>query len=122
MRIVLDTGAFFRPEAIRQAQGRFEDVVVPAIAYAERLRQVEAHGPGPARAFRAAMAHLVEPFGAAEAERFVPGFADLPRRQWIHLARDAMIAGHVRAGDELWTTDPDDFAAVGVPGRQIVGF
>ncbi|MFP5379813.1 MAG: hypothetical protein ACLGHP_08725, partial [Vicinamibacteria bacterium] len=40
-------------------------------------------------------------------------------RLWTRHARDALIAAHLREGDELWTTNPRDFEALGVPAARI---
>jgi predicted nucleic acid-binding protein len=117
MRIILDTGALFHPEVLRRTLGLGE-VVLPAVAYAERLRQIVAAGRKPeelARVLRRALID-VEPFGRAQADR-IPGLAD---SEWRRLARDAMIAAHLQPGDRLWTTNPKDFLALGMPKEQIV--
>jgi hypothetical protein len=58
----------------------------------------------------------VEPFGQDEARRFA---ARLDDARWARLARDAMVAGHLRPGDLLWTTDPHDFAELGVAPARL---
>jgi hypothetical protein len=121
VRIILDTGVFFRPEALRRLSGMPHLVVVPAVAFAERARQLAKRGVGP-DAFLDVLDRLgfhVEPFGPEEALRFAPGLADDGR--WRALARDAMIAGHLRPADLLWTTDPKDFLELGVPKDRLVG-
>ncbi|MGB0652248.1 MAG: type II toxin-antitoxin system VapC family toxin [Thermoplasmatota archaeon] len=123
MRIILDTGVFFRKQALLNAEARHEPLIVPAIVFAERLRQVAARGISAQRLAREIerFGGHIEPFGPTQAARFVPGLADLPRRQWQRLARDAMIAGHLRDGDELWTTNVGDFEEIGVEKGRIVG-
>lgn len=120
MRIVLDTGVLWRPAAIRDLATSPHEIVLPAVAFAERLRQLAGQGrpPGPFEALIARMGITVEPFGKTEARRFVPRLTDDDR--WRRLARDAMIAGHVGPDDVLWTTNPKDFHALGVPGEHLV--
>lgn len=120
MRTVLDTGVLFRPTALQALKQQAADVVVPAVAYAERLRQFAARGASRAELddYLARMRFRVEPFGPEEAARYVPGMMD--DAAWQRLARDAMIAGHVGPNDRLWTTNPKDFLALGVPKDQIV--
>jgi predicted nucleic acid-binding protein len=120
MRIILDTGAFFRPAALKKARDSRHRVIVPVVAYAERLRQVSAQGAARASRFKELFRPMVEAFDTEAAHRRVPALHAIPQDRWRRLARDAFIAGHVRPGDELWTTDPDDFVAVGVPKDQIV--
>lgn len=121
-RIVMDTGMFFRPTALHEAARGPDDIVIPAVAYAERLRQMAARGSVPGFQHTVADLGRIEPFGPREADRIMPGLGGLDPAAWYRLARDALIAGHVRPGDELWTTDPKDFVAVGVPERQIVAW
>lgn len=121
-RIVVDTGVFFRPDRLRAAADDPRPFIVPAVAYAERLRQLAARGvpAGDIAAFAVAMRPVVEAFDMTEAERFVPRTGTMPRARWRSLARDALIAGHVRPDDELWTTDPSDFRELGLAEAQIV--
>lgn len=118
MRVVLDTGAFYRPQRLRALQGRQTEVVVPAVAFAERVRQIGRAG-GDVERFRLALARArfgVEPFGHAEALR-------MPRpddARWSRHARDAMVAAHLRRGDVLWTTNPRDFVELGLRPEQVV--
>jgi predicted nucleic acid-binding protein len=120
MRIVLDTGVFFRPDILEKAMASPADKVLPAVAYAERLRQVALQGPAQMQRFRRLVGYLVEPFQAAHADAFMPATAELTPAAWKRLERDALIAAHVRPGDELWTTDPQDFMELGLPAEQIV--
>lgn len=120
MRIILDTGALFYPRAL-QAIDPSVPVVVPAVVFLERSRQLAREGrmvPAEYRRLLRDSVWLVEPFGEEEALR-TPG-TRLDDAQWRRLARDAMIAGHVRPGDRLWTSNPRDFATLGVPTEQIV--
>lgn len=120
VRIVLDTGVFFRPAALRALATVPNEVVVPAVAFAERARQLTKRGVALARfeGLLEEMGFRVEPFGPEEALRFAAGLVDDAR--WRSLARDAMIAGHLRPSDVLWTTDPKDFLELGVPPAQVV--
>ena len=121
VRIVVDTGVFFRPDALRALAQAPHPVVVPAVAFAERARQLRKKGVGPGDLLELLdrLDFQVEPFGPEEALRYAPGLADDGR--WRALARDAMIAGHLRPSDVLWTTDPKDFLDLGVPSAQVLG-
>lgn len=118
MRIVLDSGVLWRPDVMRSLKDRRITLVLPAVAYAERLRQLT-HRSQDVRRFQQALriANItIEPFGEDEAERVCPR---VPEQLWPRLARDAMIAGHVRRGDLLVTTNPKDFTRLGIDGEQI---
>lgn len=120
MRIVLDTGVFFRPEALAALASRPENVVVQAVALAERVRQLHRDKMDVA-AFLAALekAEFVpEALDPSAACALMPRVVDDAR--WRRLARDAFVAAHVRPGDELWTTNPRDFLALGLPAEQVV--
>lgn len=117
MRIILDTGVFYYPEALSRLAELPHDIVVPAVALAERLRQVDGLD---AAAFRRTLARAqvdVEAMGETQATRFAPR---LTRDEWRDLSHDAFIAGHVETADELWTTNPEDFIRIGMPAGQIV--
>lgn len=120
MRVVLDTGAFFWPEALRRLSAGPEDVIVPAVVFTERCRQLTRDGRRLEEFFDllAALQFEVEPFDKAEGLRFAIYVKD--DRAWTRLARDALIAGHVREDDRLWTANARDFLTVGVPPEQIV--
>ena len=116
MRVILDTGVFYRPESLKALTG--QTPIVPAVVYLERLRQLRRDGRSEDE-FNDVLAGLrmvVEPFGREQAAR-VPKLSDA---DWRRLARDAMIAGHLKEGDMLWTTNPKDFLALGIPARQII--
>lgn len=118
MRVILDTGALFHPAVIYRARDERRALVLPAVAYAERRRQLLTAG----RRFEEYDRLLdearieVEPFTRTEADR-IPG---LPNAAWGRLARDAMIAAHVRPGDQLWTTNPNDFLALGLSREEVL--
>lgn len=121
-RVVLDTGVFFRPAALRELSHSDDTVVVPAVVYAERLRQLVQKGMEP-HAWDAKLAQLqfdVEPFGPMQAQRYVPRLARVEPAEWRRLSHDAMIAGHLQPADRLWTTNARDFLALGVPPEQVV--
>lgn len=120
MRIVLDTGVFYHPEALGMMPWYEPPVIVPSIVFAERSRQLAKRGADPDEfaALLQSIGATVEPLDADAAIRFTQHIHD--DGKWKRLARDAMIAGHVREGDRLFTTNPRDFIEVGVSPRQIV--
>lgn len=120
MRDVLDTSALYRPDALRRLQKHGRPIVLPAVAFTERARQLAAQGIPPERFLRYLSENdiQVERFGWPEALRHAVALAD--DATWRRLARDAMIAGHVRAGDRLWTANPRDFRVLGLRDEQIV--
>lgn len=100
MRFVLDTNALWhRPLldalAVANAPARLHEVVLPAVAYAERLRQI-GHDPQRLAVFHAqldAIGCAVEPFGADEARRVQP----MRPADWEDHARDFLVAAHVHS-------------------------
>lgn len=119
MRVVLDTSAFYQKDAFRQLARVPNLIVLPVIAFAERVRQLERDGRD-ARLFVQRLAEfriLIEPLGAEAATRYTSRLHDDAR--WRRLARDALIAGHVQDEDVLWTMNPKDFLAVGLPSGRI---
>lgn len=119
MRIVLDTGVFYHPDALRRAARAEAELVVPAVVFMERARQLQRSG-GDVRAFALRLVedgYVVEPFRPSHALRYAVPLVD--DRLWRKHFRDAMIAGHVGPGDELWTTNRRDFEAIGVPHDQL---
>lgn len=122
VRIVLDTGVFYRPDALESLASLPHDVAVPAVAFTERARQLAKRGIGPDEfADRlAANEFSIEPYGREQAQRLAPAIHD--GGAWRRLARDAMIAGHVRLsqGDVLWTTNPEDFLEVGLDEKHVM--
>lgn len=118
MRHVIDTGIFYHAGALTALAGAKEDVIVPAVAFAERVRQLRRDGRR-VEAFLEALAAnhwQVEPLGAAEGLRVPPVTDD---RVWRRHARDALIAAHVRTDDTLWTTNPKDFLLLGLAAAQL---
>lgn len=113
---------FYRPQALRRLASLPHDVIVPAVVFTERARQLAKRGVPPAEFEErlASNAFDVEVYGPREATRFAPAVHD--DEAWRRLARDAMIAGHVREadGDVLWTTDPSDFQDVGLPEDALM--
>lgn len=121
MRIVVDTNVLWNLEAVARLAEQPADLVVPAVVYAERLRQF-AKQRVPRQRLDDHLARNrchVEPFGTDEAARFVPRLTD--DKAWRRLDRDAMIAGHVGPADVVWTSNPKDFLAVGLREDQVVG-
>lgn len=120
MRVVIDTGVFFHPDALEDLARLPHDVVVPAVAFTERARQLKKRSVAAAvlRDALAANEMVVEPYGAAQAERYAIHISE--DEAWRRLARDAMIAGHVGDDDVLWTTNPKDFHALGLADSQVV--
>lgn len=119
MRIILDTGVLFRPAALRQTLDEPRVAILPAVAYAERCRQLRRDGRDRER-LRTLLAFsgiTVEAFSEDEAHRLPSLTRD--DRLWRRHARDALIAAHVREGDELWTTNPRDFEALGLARARI---
>lgn len=120
MRIILDTSALFYPRAL-EALDPAIPVVVPPVVFLERSRQLAREGRMEPAAFARLLRDsgwVVEPFGLEEALRAPTG--RLAEPQWRRLARDAMIAGHVRPRDQVWTSNPRDFEALGLSRDQIV--
>lgn len=139
MKFVLDTSALWHAplwEALATASGRglIEDgrlqVILPAVAYAERLRQMRRYGQDVDLWKRSLDALGVEREGFQEMEAERIGASAWTEVEWRRHARDALIAAHVfgdrRAvtADEgaVWAavdalTPPEAAAAI----REIVG-
>lgn len=114
MSIVLDTSALYYPRALRALRGRAQAIIVPALVLAERARQLHRdRGLDPQDFLAGLLRHgfIVEPSGPSEVLRYAPFLDDTA---WRRHSADALIAGHVRDGDELWTANPKDFRALGV--------
>lgn len=119
MRIVLDTGVFYHPDTLRRATRMVAQVIVPAVVFMERARQLQRDG-GDVDAFAHRLGedrYVVEPFHVVQATRYAVGMGD--DKRWRRHYRDGMIAGHVESTDELWTTNRRDFELIGVPPGQI---
>ncbi len=116
MRIILDTGIFYRPDAWHELAGR--TVVVPAVVYAERVRQLrrDSRTVEELDFILHQMDASVEPLTQLLAAT-LKGMDD---RTWRRLSRDAMVACHVRDDDILWTTNPADFLELGLTPEQVV--
>lgn len=121
MRIILDTGILWRPAVLRRLAATAYDVVVPAVVFVERARQVLRDGGTVDDLIGVLRRNQfeVEPFGMTQGLRYAVGIADDGR--WKRLARDALIAGHVGRNDVLMTTNPKDFLAIGLPEDAVVG-
>jgi predicted nucleic acid-binding protein len=117
---VLHTGVLFRAEALERLARLPSDVIVPAVVFTERARQLAKRGitPDDFRERLAANEFAIEAYGEEQATRWAPGIHD--DEDWHRLARDAMIAGHLDRGSILWTTDPTDVRELGLPGERIV--
>lgn len=120
MRILIDTGVLWLPDAMKKLSARDEDLVLPAFAYAERVRQLERTGRALAMFDDAldAARIVVEPFGRKQGHHLSRRAGD--EAVWKRLAGDAMIASHLESGDVIWTTNPKDFRELGIPDEQIV--
>lgn len=123
MRVVLDTSALFYPEALVDLESRpdVDEIVLPAVVFLERARQLSRAGyPGvPKMALLVERGGLtVEAFDVTAAARSAT-LAPLDDARWGRLSRDAIVAGHVRTGDELWTANPKDFRMLGLPAEQV---
>jgi len=120
LRIVIDTGVFYRPAVLDALARSPHPIIVPVVALAERLRQLKRDG-GDMAAFRRTLIRAsvtIEPLDEPSALRHS---LDLDTdAEWRKLSHDAFIAGHVQPDDELWTTNPNDFVALGVPADRIV--
>lgn len=111
---------FYRPKALDRLARLPHDVVVPAVVFTERARQLAKRGiePGDFAGRLEANEFVVEPYGREQAVRFAPEIHD--DEAWRRLARDGMIAGHVDERSLLWTTDPEDFRELGLGDEAIV--
>ena len=118
MRLILDTGVLFHPAALRAIAQYREPIILPAIAYAERIRQLRAAGRSTADfdTFLSKSNIVVEAFDRGSAQR-VPAIG---QELWNKASRDVLIATHVHDDDLLWTTNPRDFRSVGVPEERLV--
>lgn len=114
MRLVLDTSALFEPALLAalvraRGVGAMErgavSAVLPAVAYAERIRQLRRDGRDETR-WKADLANagiLVEPFGSQEAEAVDAGSWD--DAMWRRHARDFLVSAHASSGGRLVTSD-----------------
>lgn len=119
MRILLDTSAFYYARALRRIP-RGDHVVVPAVAFTERARQLKRDGRASPAVFHRSLADRgwkVEAFREEQAMR-AAHLAPLDDERWQRLARDVLVAAHVRADDVLLTANTGDFLDLGIaPGR-----
>lgn len=123
LNLVLDTNALWNGPLVRGlARAREEglqrfgelEVVLPAIAFAERARQL-AQDDDSMRLFRQLLGDIgakIEPFGVQEGERLAS--RKPPRTVWRAHARDLLIAAHVHRDRVAVTGDRG-------PGWQEVG-
>ena len=119
MRIVIDTGVLWYPETLMGLSEMTSDIVLPMVAYSERVRQLVNQGQEKRELDirLAAVGIELEVFDASEAVRYASKVTD---ESWERLARDSFIAGHIREDDIFWTTNPNDFLELGVPPHQVV--
>lgn len=104
MTLVLDTSALWHPTLLRrltEAHGRGlrVDVVLPAVAYAERYRQLARDARDMLR-WQTDLENAgirVEPFTEAEAERL----RGLDDETWRAHARDFLVTAHVHGPDRV---------------------
>lgn len=95
-------------------------MVVPAVVFTERSRQLAKRGVEPDDLLRGLDANdsRVEAYGRDQARRYAPTVhCD---DDWRRLARDAMIAGHLEEDDVLWATNPSDFRELGLEDQRLV--
>lgn len=118
-RIVIDTGVLWVPRALSILGQLADDIVLPAVAYAERARQYREVGRSLDRLDALLRRHrvIVEPMDAGHALAASEWTSD--RGLWQKHGRDALIAGHIGLHDVLWTTNPRDFIALGFPEDKI---
>jgi hypothetical protein len=114
VKLVLDANALWhRPLALALAEARDSgamdrgavEAVLPAIAYAERVRQLRRDGRD-VDLWKEQLRRLglrIEPFGEGEAER-VPVEA-LDDAAWATHARDLLIAAHAAPDRDVVTSD-----------------
>lgn len=120
MAVIVDTSALWSKEVLHRLRDR-DDVIVPSVVFMERARQIVTGG-GRLESFVQYLRRSgwpVAPFEELEALRSVR-LAHVAPDRWRALFRDAMIAGHVGPHDQLWTFNPRDFLALGIPDRQVV--
>ncbi len=118
-RIILDTNVLYDRKAMTALRESEADLVLPAVAFAERVRQIRRRGGDVEElwALFALGSIRVESFGPDEA--LARPLHHIAPKDWGRLARDAFIAGHVGTDDVLWTRDIQDFLDVGIPRNQI---
>ncbi|MFA5860199.1 MAG: type II toxin-antitoxin system VapC family toxin [Candidatus Thermoplasmatota archaeon] len=120
VRTVLDTGVFFYPTALERLRIRGGDVVIPAVALAERVRQLRRDGRDEGAFMEAILLADYRPESLSPAAACAIARTIQDDAKWRRLSRDAFIAAHVQPGDELWTTNPKDFRELGLPDAAIV--
>jgi hypothetical protein len=99
-RIVLDTGVFYHPEALRDLLGADRNVVVPAVAAAERARPLVRDGRDPRELHEALRS------GGFDAEPLTP--------------EAAMTMAQRVPDDHKRRRLSRDFLDLGVPASQVV--
>lgn len=120
MRLVLDTSAFYYPRALRRIP-RGQNVVVPAIVFTERARQLKRDGRATPSVLLRTLADRgwkVEPYREENALR-AAHLAPADDAEWQELARDVLVAAHVREEDILLSANVADFVALGLPRARL---
>lgn len=120
VRVVLDTSAFYYARALRRIP-RGDQVVVPAIVFTERARQLKRDQRATPAVFHRTLVERgwrVEAFREEHALR-AAHLAPPDDARWQKLARDVLVASHVREEDLLVTANLDDFIELGLPPRRL---
>jgi len=120
VRVLLDTSAFYYARALRRIP-RGDHVVIPAVAFTERARQLKRdHRASPATFHRSLTERgwKIEAFREEQALR-AAYLAPSDEERWQDLARDVLVAAHVRADDILVTANTGDFIELGIPAAQL---
>lgn len=120
VRLVLDTSAFYYSRALRRIP-RGSQVVIPAVAFTERARQLKRDGRASPATFHRSLTDRgwkIEAFREEQALRAAHLAPDDDDR-WQDLARDVLVAAHVRADDILLTANGADFRELGLASAQL---
>lgn len=120
MRLLLDTSAFYHARALRRIP-RGDHVVIPAVVFTERARQLKRDGRASPAAFHRSLTDRgwkVDPFREEQALR-AAHLAPSDEERWQSLARDVLVAAHLRADDILLTADTADFLEIGIPPAKL---
>ena len=120
MRIILDPGVTFHREALVRLAELPHPILMPVVAFAERVRHLQRDGFD-VEAFRRTLRRArvqVEAMTEEHALRYAGRLVDDEAGR--KTSRDAFIAGHVGTDDVLWTTHAADFVKLGLRRDQIV--
>lgn len=119
MRIILDTGVLSRPDAIRDLAEQEHHLILPSLALAEHARFIDRAG----HSLRDLLITLrmfeveIEPLDVEQVHRLPRGAHE--DHLWEAAGREALIASHLQDHDIVWTTNPDDFLALGLRPGQV---